>query len=83
MLSGFQLWILYLPSLEIRPSNFGDSPYGHFPNLEGLNSKVGRSNFQIWKPGNIEAPPPNLSKNIFKSRRKIRVYTTFRQTQNF
>jgi hypothetical protein len=83
MSPGFQIWKFDLPSLEFRPSKFGDSPYGHFPNLEGRISKLGRSNFQIWKPGDIEGPLPDLSKIIFKCHRKIRLYTTFRQTQNF
>jgi hypothetical protein len=64
MSPGFQIWNLDLPTLEIRPSKFGDSPYGHFPNLEGRISKFGRSKFQIWKPGDIEAPSPNLP-NLF------------------
>jgi hypothetical protein len=57
MLPGFQIWNLYPPNLEIRPSKFGDSPYGHFPNLEGINSKF----------GNLATSrhPPQICPNLF------------------
>jgi hypothetical protein len=77
MLPGFQIWNLYLPNLEIRPSKFGKWPYGESPNLEGLNSKLGRSNFQIWKPGDIEDPSQicqKLFSNVIEKSDSIQVF---------
>jgi hypothetical protein len=66
MSPGFQLWKFDLPNLEFIPSKFGKWPYGESPNLEGRNSKFGRSKFQIWKPGDIEDPLPEFAKFYFQ-----------------
>jgi hypothetical protein len=80
MSPDFQIWKLYLPSLEFRPSKFGKWPYGESPNLEGRISKVGRPKFQIWKPGDIEGPSPEFVKIYFqKSSKNPTLYVTLQK----